>query len=214
MSANTPAIGLPSTGSTVIGMDFGTTNSVAAVLQPDGAVQTVQGPGLEVFRTVLCFWAERGALRHAAGPDGVAAYLDDPEDTRLIMSMKTYLAQRSFSSTLVMGRPFTLEALVALFLQGLLAGRDLDGARIVAGRPVRFAGDLADDALGEARLRQSFRQAGLGEVDVAFEPEAAGFRFTRTLSGPATVLIGEGGVWRQLRRPACGHGDGPVVRRC
>ncbi len=97
--------------------------------------------------------------------------------------MKTYLAQRSFSSTQVMGRPFTLEALVALFLRGLLAEQDMGGARIVAGRPVRFAGDLADDALGEARLRASFRQAGLGEVEVAYEPEAAGLRFVTFHNG-------------------------------
>ncbi|HEY0206094.1 MAG TPA: Hsp70 family protein [Acetobacteraceae bacterium] len=193
-----PVVGPPVVGPPVVGIDFGTTNSVVAVLRPDGAVRTLRAPGLEVFRTVLCFWTERGALRHAAGPHAVAAYLDDPEDTRLIMSMKTYLAQRSFSSTLVMGRPFTLEALVALFLRGLLADQgfasgELDSARIVAGRPVRFAGELADDALGEARLRESFRQAGLGEVDVAYEPEAAGFRFTRALAAPATVLIGDFG---------------------
>ncbi|MGI4941524.1 MAG: Hsp70 family protein [Janthinobacterium lividum] len=185
-------------GAPVVGIDFGTTNSVVAVLQPDGTARMLRAPGLEVFRTVLCFWSERGALRHAAGPHAVAHYLDDPEDTRLIMSMKTYLAQRSFSSTQVMGRPFTLEALVALFLRGLLADQgfasgELDSARIVAGRPVRFAGELADDALGEARLRESFRQAGLGEVDVAYEPEAAGFRFTRALAAPATVLIGDFG---------------------
>jgi len=59
--------------------------------------------------------------------------------------------------------------------------RQLCDARIVVARPVRFAGDRADDALGEARLRESFRQAGLGEVDVAYEPEAAGFRFARAL---------------------------------
>ena len=164
---------LPTTGPPVVGIDFGTTNSVVAVLQPDGAVRTTRAPGLEVFRTELCFWAERGALRHSARPHAVAAYLDDPEDTRLIMSMKTYLAQGSFSSTRVMGRRFTLKVLVALFLRGLLAEQDMDSARIVAGRPVRFAGDLADDALGEARLRASFRQAGLGEVEVAYEPEAA-----------------------------------------
>jgi hypothetical chaperone protein len=70
-----------------------------AVLHVGGAVQTQRAPGLDVFRTVLCFWAERGVLRHAAGPHAVSAYLDDPEDTRLIMSMKTYLAQPSFSST-------------------------------------------------------------------------------------------------------------------
>ena len=174
----------------IIGIDFGTTNSVVAVLQPDGTVRTA---GLDPFRTVLCFWAAGGALRHAAGPGAVAAYLDDPEDSRLIMSMKTYLAQRSFTGTQVMGRPFTLEGLVALFLRTLLQGQDLDGARIVAGRPVRFAGELADDVLGEARLRESFRQAGLGEVEVAYEPEAAGFRFTRGLTAPATVLIGDFG---------------------
>ena len=182
----------------IVGIDFGTTNSVVALLQPDGAVRTLRAAGLDVFRTVLCFWTERSSLRHAAGPHAVAAYLDDPEAARLIMSMKTYLAQRSFSSTQVMGRRFTLEALVALFLRGLLADHTvaysgLDGARIVAGRPVRFAGELADDALGEARLRASFREAGLGEVEVAFEPEAAGFRFTRALDRPATVLIGDFG---------------------
>ena len=191
----------------LIGIDFGTTNSVVAALQPDGSVQTARfvvgaagaagAAGLDVFRTVLCFWrqeqAGRSSLRHAAGPHAVEAYLDDPLDTRLIMSMKTYLAQRSFRQTQVYGHPHTLERLVALFLGALLDGASMGGARIVAGRPVRFAGDLADDALGEARLREAYRQAGLGEVDVAFEPEAAGYRFTRTLDAPATVLIGDFG---------------------
>jgi len=185
----------------LVGIDFGTTNSVVAVLQPDGSARTVRfavgAAELDVFRTVLCFWrqgeAGRSTLRHAAGPHAVEAYLDDPLDTRLIMSMKTYLAQRSFTQTQVYGRPHTLERLVALFLGALLDGTDLRSARIVAGRPVRFAGDLADDALGEARLRAAYREAGLGEVDMAFEPEAAGYRFTRTLDAPATVLIGDFG---------------------
>ena len=195
----------------MIGVDFGTTNSVVAVLQPDGTVRTarfaVGAAELDVFRTVLCFWLAEGggrrSLGHAAGPHAVQAYLDDPQDTRLIMSMKTYLAQRSFTQTQVYGAPHTLEQLVALFLRALLDGTVMGekaggekaggGARIVAGRPVRFAGELADDALGEARLRQAYRQAGLGEIDVAFEPEAAGYRFTRTLNAPATVLIGDFG---------------------
>lgn len=181
----------------LIGVDFGTTNSVVAVRQPDGTVRTLAFPAAggmtDVFRTVLCFWQENAALRHAAGPHAVAAYLDDPEDSRLIMSMKTYLAQPSFVQTLVHGRPFTLERLVSTFLRDLLQGGAAAGARIVAGRPVRFAGERADDALGEARLRESFRQAGLGEVELAFEPEAAGFRFTRTLDAPAIVLIGDFG---------------------
>ena len=182
----------------LIGIDFGTTNSVVAIQQPDGSVRTARFPGgLDVFRTVLCFWRQlapgRAGIAHAAGPAAIDAYVDDPLDTRLIMSMKTYLAQRSFTQTQIYGRIHTLEQLVALFLRALLEGIGVTGARIISGRPVRFAGEQADDTLGEARLREGYRQAGLGEIDVAFEPEAAGHRFTRALDAPATVLIGDFG---------------------
>ena len=184
----------------LIGIDFGTTNSVVASLQPDGSVRTqlhaVGQAELDVFRTVLCFWNDeargRSTLRHAAGPFAVQAYLDDPLDSRLIMSMKTYLAQHSFTQTRIFGRIFTLEGMVSLFLDGLLAGGHA-GSHVVAGRPVRFAGELADDAFGEARLRACFAEAGFGAIDVALEPEAAGYRFARTLEQPATVLVGDFG---------------------
>jgi hypothetical chaperone protein len=185
----------------LIGIDFGTTNSVLARLGPDGTITTTRYPvgesRLDVFRTVLCFWNEekggRRALRHAAGPYAVESYLDDPQDSRLIMSMKTYLAQRSFTRTNIFGKVFTLEDMVALFLEGLTQGEASGGAHVVAGRPVRFAGELADDAFGEERLRASFLQAGFGSIDVALEPEAAGYRFARTLTSPATVLVGDFG---------------------
>jgi hypothetical chaperone protein len=186
--------------SRIIGIDFGTTNSVVAVLTDDGHVQSQRfsfgAKDFDVFRTVLCFWNEiaggRDRLLHDAGPAAIEAYLDDPIDSRLIMSMKTYLAQRSFSQTRIFGRIFTLEAMVAVFLRALL-GAGHDNARIVAGRPVRFAGDTADDDFGEVRLRAAFEAAGHRAIDVALEPEAAGYRFTRTLNAPATVLVGDFG---------------------
>ena len=189
----------------LIGIDFGTTNSVLARLEPDGSVSTAVYPvgerQLDVFRTVLCFWNEdrggRRSLRHAAGPYAVESYLDDPQDSRLIMSMKTYLAQRSFTRTNIFGKIFTLEDMVSVFLEGLTKGEasagETSGAHVVAGRPVRFAGELADDEFGEERLRASFLQAGFGSIDVALEPEAAGYRFARTLDAPATVLVGDFG---------------------
>lgn len=186
-----------------IGIDFGTTNSVIAVLGDDGRVTTARFAAgaemLDIFRSVLCFWTEDvragRRLHHAAGPAAIDAYLDDPLDSRLIMSMKTYLAQKSFTETRVFGRPFTLEQLVSLFLRELLgeAHISLRGARVVAGRPVHFAGEFADDTLGEARLRGSYAEAGLEALEVAFEPEAAGYRFARTLTRAATVLIGDFG---------------------
>ncbi len=182
-----------------VGIDFGTTNSVVALLGADGVVRSGMFGTDDVFRTVLCFWAEESrtgnTLHHAAGPAAIAAYLDDPSDSRLIMSMKSYLAQRSFTETRIFGRRFSLPDLIAQFLRALAAAADLDPAavRVVAGRPVRFAGELADDAFGEARLRESFAAAGFSDVAVALEPEGAGWHFARSLTRPATVLVGDFG---------------------
>jgi hypothetical chaperone protein len=183
-----------------IGVDFGTTNSVVALLHENGSVTTqrhMAGPALlDVFRSVLCFWTEEGrgrsVLRQAAGPAAIAAYLEDPLDSRLIMSMKTYLAQKSFTETRIFGQPFTLERLIGRFLRVLLC--DIGAApRLIVGRPVRFAGEFADEALGAARLRGAYAEAGLPQVTLALEPEAAGWRFAQTLTEPATVLIGDFG---------------------
>jgi len=179
-----------------IGVDFGTTNSVVALLHDDGRVATQRHAALDVFRSVLCFWTEetaaRRVLRQEAGPEAIAAYLEDPLDSRLIMSMKTYLAQRSFSETRIFGHPFTLERLIGRFLAALLADT-ISASRVIVGRPVRFAGELVDDALGADRLRGAFAEAGLRDISLALEPEAAGARFASTLTEPATVLIGDFG---------------------
>jgi hypothetical chaperone protein len=163
-----------------VGIDFGTTNTVVALPDGNGGTRSAIFGAEQVFRSVLCFWAEDARagqrLHHAAGPGAIAAYLDDPLDSRLIMSMKTYLAQRSFTETRIFGRRFTLAHLMAHFLKAAVAAAGLDpaGLRVVAGRPVRFAGEFADDTFGEARLRESFAAAGFQDVTVALEPEAAG----------------------------------------
>ncbi|MCI0754327.1 Hsp70 family protein [Teichococcus vastitatis] len=186
----------------IIGLDFGTTNSVISLLDENGQASTARfdvGAGaLDVFRSVLCFWAETGrgnALRHEAGPAAIEAYLEDPLASRLIMSMKSHLATASFTETRIFGRAYTLEGLIALFLRALLgaAGEPAPDALMVVGRPVRFAGETADDVLAERRLRAAFVQAGRDSLHLALEPEAAGTRFAATLDGPATVLVGDFG---------------------
>ncbi|WP_424811176.1 Hsp70 family protein [Roseococcus sp. YIM B11640] len=182
--------------SPVIGIDFGTTNSVVTALRPDGTARVLTHDTGEIFRTVLCFWLDPdGRQRQAAGPRAIDAYLDDPFDSRLIMSMKSHLAQRSFTETRILGRAWTLEQLVAAFLRHLLApfAGELDGARVVVGRPVHFVGETADDVLGAERLRAGFAAAGLSDVHLALEPAAAGHRFAQTLDAPATVLVADFG---------------------
>jgi len=193
------------TGTAVrLGIDFGTTNSVVVLADPQrGAVPTrFEFPGhgsADTCRTLLCLWheEERGRLKlaDAIGPAAVDAYLDDPSESRLIMSMKSYLAQASFRETRLLGRVMTLESLIARFLARLMQTCGYDPAHVAAtvGRPVRFAGEMPDDSLGEARLRTAFAQAGFRELRVALEPEGAFWGFMRRLERPATVLVGDFG---------------------
>ena len=171
-----------SNGQPTIGVDFGTTNSVVARVGADGTV----------FRSILCF--QGSPTRHVAGPAAADAYLDDPGACRLMMSMKTHLAQAALRDTLVFGRRLELEQLVGIFLGHLLRQAGVaPGSRVVAGRPVRFAGERPDEALAEARLRAAFAQAGITDLALVPEPEAAGHRFAQRLSRPATVLVGDFG---------------------
>ncbi|MBS4073799.1 Hsp70 family protein [Ameyamaea chiangmaiensis] len=187
-----------------LGIDFGTTNSVVVLALPDGRTRALTfrfdgHPDSETCRTLLCLWQEeergRLAVRDAIGLDAIDAYLDDPTESRLIMSMKTYLAQGSFRETRLLGRTMTLQAIIARFLSTLMRTCDLDPARatVTVGRPVRFAGELADDELGVTRLRESFLQAGFHDIRLALEPEGAGWRFMQRLDRPATILVGDFG---------------------
>jgi hypothetical chaperone protein len=206
---------------TVIGVDFGTTNTVVSLLLPDGTAQTVRHrfgtAELDVVRTLLCFWNEGSgkhlALRNGVGPAAIEAYLDDPLESRLMMSLKSYLAQRSFTETRVFGRSFTLEDLIALFLRPVVP-QITEGAVLVAGRPVRFAGDAADDALGERRLRRAYADIGWGQVQTALEPEAAA-KVTDQHGGGSGQAAGKavaGGLRleRRLHLPPTDVGIGPL----
>jgi hypothetical chaperone protein len=179
-----------------IGIDFGTTNCVVAARRADGSVTALGHPTAAVFRSVLCFHRDgQGGVREDAGTAAIEAYLADPLDSRLIMSMKSYLAQRSFTGTRIFGRSWTLEALIGALLRHLLVplAADLAGARIVVGRPVQFAGDTPDDALGERRLLGAFATAGMAACEVRLEPAAAGHRFSLGLDRPTIVLVADFG---------------------
>lgn len=187
-----------------VGIDFGTTNSVVVIATPDGETHTTRfifpgHPESETCRTLLCLWQEeergRLAVHQAIGAAAVDAYLDDPAESRLIMSMKSYLAQTSFRETRLLGRRLTLENLVGFFVAELMRAVGIDPATVDAtvGRPVQFAGDAPDDAFGEQRLRDGFAEAGFRSIAVALEPEAAGWRFARRLDAPATILVGDFG---------------------
>ena len=182
-----------------VGIDFGTTNTAVGRASRDGAVALAQLPGLDndvpstTWRTVLYF--EPDATVHAGAP-AIRRYVEAEGEGRLVQSIKSHLASASFTRTMIGGKTWTLEALVAEFLRSLRAGADVPlGGRAVVGRPVRYwgAGDDADDARAVGRMRAALAAAGFSEVVFELEPIAAALRYAARLDHEELLLVADFG---------------------
>ncbi|SEI98313.1 hypothetical chaperone protein [Sphingobium sp. AP50] len=185
-----------------LGLDFGTTNSVAA-LANGGESQLVSFAGKQatgdVFRSALCFWHDsdvKGGMAHEAGPWAIAEYLEFPEDSRFIQSFKSVVASPIFETANVFEKRFRFEELGQMFLGKMIdhAGGMLDRRpeRIVVGRPVEYAGARPDEALARKRYDSMFGSFG-SEVHYVYEPLGAAFSYASRLTEAATILVADFG---------------------
>ena len=153
------------------------------------------------MRTALSFLKDpqlgAGALKVEAGQAAIRTFIDNPGDCRFLQSIKTFAASALFQGTLVHARRFQFEDLMEVFLKRLQAYAGdgwPDGAkRLVAGRPVHFAGASPDPALAVTRYNEALTRLGFPEIHYVYEPVAAAFYFARTLKRDATVLVADFG---------------------
>jgi hypothetical chaperone protein len=190
--------------SRTIGIDFGTTNTVVALTDARGQAElvrfTADGAHAATFRSALSFHpdpSEHTGRAIEAGPWAIDAYLEEPAETRLIQSFKSYAASPFFTETNIIGRRYRFEDMLSAFLLRVRAhaGGAMDDSppRVIVGRPVRFAGASPDPALALSRYEIAFRRLGFTEVLYALEPVAAAFFFARRLDRDATVLVADFG---------------------
>ncbi|MDB5555950.1 MAG: molecular chaperone heat shock protein [Rhizobium sp.] len=187
-----------------IGLDFGTTNTVLAVR--DGG--TTRSVGFESaaghsdsMRTCLSFMkdAKLGAqaLKVEAGAAAIRAFIDNPGEARFLQSIKTFAASAVFQGTLIHARRHQFEDLMEIFLKRLekYAGTDFGATygRVVAGRPVKFAGSNPDENLALQRYNSALTRLGFPEIHFVYEPVAAAFYFAQNLKQDATVLVADFG---------------------
>ncbi len=198
-----------------LGLDFGTTNSALAIADRANraSVNDTQlvrfpvgddaGSFVDTFRSVLFFdfgeRDKRGRPLPYAGPRAITRYVAGDGTGRLMQSLKSQLASRLFTSTMVAGRPFTLEELITTMLTHLRRDAEAQvgplGSRLVCGRPVRFthAEDEADDAFAVARLTTALAAAGFTDVVFEYEPVGAAYHYERSLDHDELVLIADFG---------------------
>jgi hypothetical chaperone protein len=187
-----------------LGLDFGTTNTVLAV--QDG--ETTHSIGFESsaghsdsMRTCLSFMKDARlgtqALKIEAGAAAIRTFIDNPGEVRFLQSIKTFAASAIFQGTLIHARRHKFEDLMEVFLRRLekYAGDEFGSkfARVVAGRPVKFAGSSPDENLALERYNEALGRIGFPEIHFVYEPVAAAFYFAQNLKKDATVLVADFG---------------------
>ena len=157
-----------------IGIDFGTSNSLASLVA-DGRLEFVKFPDGGISNPTILYFPEK-SKQHYIGNDAVYRYLSHLEDQqpagRLMLSIKTLLPEANFDHTTVVGfGRQTAEDLAARFLSILKQYAEEQFARkfeaVVLGRPVNFS------ELAVKRLESAARQVGFKEVIFWLEPVAA-----------------------------------------
>lgn len=185
-----------------IGLDFGTTNTVATMLNAQGAVEAVhfahEAEAFDAFRSVLCFSEtddEAGRRTHVdAGPWAIEKFVELAGECRFIQSFKTFAASAFFTDTQIYNRRLKFEDLLAGFLRQVRSHAGVEfPKRIVIGRPVSFAGASPDEALARTRYEAALRAVGFEEIHHVYEPVAAAYFFAQRLKSDATILVADFG---------------------
>jgi hypothetical chaperone protein len=173
-----------------IGIDFGTSNSLASLFE-NNKFNFVKFPDGNISNpTILYFPAKE--KQYYIGNEGIERYLFHLENNetagRLMLSIKSLLPDSSFDYTVVTGYGRqTAEDLVAKFLVKLkeLAevqfSRTFDG--VVLGRPVHFT------ELAISRLQDAAKSAGFKEIIFWLEPVAAALAYETNLTKDELVCV-------------------------
>lgn len=184
--------------SRVLGIDFGTSNSAAALVDDEGRLRVIpleaNSPSMP---TALFFPTEGDHI--AYGTDAMQTYLRGAQEQdpggRLMRAIKSLLGSKLMDEqTVVNGQLIGFFDIVVLFFKELKARSErhlgFEVSAAMLGRPVHFVDDHADrDALAQATLERAARAAGFESVSFELEPIAAAFDFERRVDRDTTVLV-------------------------
>ncbi|WP_018413281.1 Hsp70 family protein [Methyloversatilis thermotolerans] len=178
--------------SSALGLDFGTSNSTAAIHDDDALRLLPLEDGKATLPSAVFFNLDEDST--AVGRAALAEYLEGYEG-RLMRAMKSLLGSSLMDAgTDIGGRHLAFRDLIGGFIRELKARAESAAQRrfdqVVVGRPVRFVDDDGEaDALAESTLADIVRRAGFGEVSFQFEPIAAAHAFEQQVDRESLVLV-------------------------
>ena len=180
----------------ILGIDFGTSNTAAAVLR-DGKPHliTVEGTN-KVLPTSVFFDYDRKETIYGAQAN---AALIDGREGRFMRALKSVLGTPLMQEKRQIAyERLTLIEVVARFLAMLRerATRETGETYTTAlsGRPVRFhSTDQDRDTRAEADLRAAYLLAGFDDVSFMYEPEAAALASGAMPAGSTGLIVDIGG---------------------
>ncbi len=177
----------------VLGIDFGTSNSAAALMGADGTLQVIPLDGARSeMPTALFFSMETHSVLY--GSAAMQAYLSGTEG-RLLRSLKSLLGSGLMDEYTAVGdRSIRFFDIVVLFFKELKrrceahVGQPLTHA--VLGRPVHFVDDNAErDLLAQETLGRAALEAGFTHISYQLEPIAAALDYEQRVTQETTALV-------------------------
>ena len=176
-----------------LGIDFGTSNSAAAVVDAAKKLQVIALDGTRPeMPTALFFAHETHTVLY--GSEAMQAYLSGAEG-RLLRSLKSLLGSRLMDEYTAVGdKSIRFFDIVVLFFKELKrrceAQMDQRLTRAVIGRPVHFVDDdLQRDQLAQDTLERAAREAGFAEITFQLEPIAAALDYERRVAKETSALV-------------------------
>jgi hypothetical chaperone protein len=175
------------------GIDFGTSNSTAALPCESGQARLLPLEGESpVLPSALFFSFEEGRVRY--GREAVHGYVEGVEG-RLMRALKSVLGSSTMKEkTMIRAQRWSFAEIIGLFLTQVkhraeeAAGHEL--SQVVLGRPVHFVDNNPQaDARAQDELEAIARASGFSEIAFQYEPIAAALDYERGVTGEELAVI-------------------------
>ncbi|SEP64001.1 hypothetical chaperone protein [Loktanella sp. DSM 29012] len=178
-----------------LGIDFGTSNTAAALMAGDAVFRVPVEAGKTTLPTTVFFDMARHQM--LTGSAANAALIGGREG-RFMRALKSVLGTPLMRETRQIGyQRMTLLGVVADFLRHVKAAAEestyLTFDTALSGRPVRFHHDPERHARALADLTEAYHMAGFDAVDFLPEPEAAALTADPLPPGELGLVVDIGG---------------------